>query len=107
MERMDGRKGKRKKEERKKEERKEERPTQGCHSSPGWGWVAYVYWLFDAGVSVRNVAWEGAAGESFTRGVAPGVKDAIICADKFEADTSGEGGKGVALIEHGFHSRHI
>ena len=102
MERMDGRKGKRK-----KEERKEERPTQGCHSSPGWGWVAYVYWLFDAGVSVRNVAWEGAAGESFTRGVAPGVKDAIICADKFEADTSGEGGKGVALIEHGFHSRHI
>lgn len=101
MERMDGRKGKRK-----KEERKEERPTQGCHSSPGWGWVAYVYWLFDAGVSVRNVAWEGAAGESFARGVAPSAGEVIICA-KSELGACGEGGKRATVLKHGAHTCHL
>ena len=52
--------------------------------------------LFNAGVGVRNVAWKGAVGESFAGGVLPGAVEVIICADEFEADTSGEGDKGGA-----------
>lgn len=42
--------------------------------------------LADTGVGIRDVAWERAAGESFTSGVAPGAGDAIICASKSEID---------------------
>ena len=52
--------------------------------------------LFDAGIGVRNVAWKGAVGESFAGGVLSGAVEVIICADEFEADTSGEGDKGGA-----------
>ena len=103
----DGREGKnrirkeeKEKEERKKKEkegrRKKNAPPMAAVAAMGGACVAYVYWLFDTGVSIRDVTWEGAvaicAGKSFSCGVLPGAKEVIICADEFEVDTSGEGG---------------
>lgn len=63
--------------------------------------------LFDAGIGVRDVAWERASGESFARGVAPGARDVIIYAGKSEISAGGEGGKGSASREDEFHICHL
>lgn len=84
------------KEKEKKKKEKKSAPSMAATAALDGACVAYVYWLFDTGVSIRDVAWKIAvaicAGKSFSCGVLPSAKEVIICADEFEVDTSGEDG---------------
>lgn len=59
--------------------------------------------LSDTGVGVSYVAWKIAGRECFAGCVLPGAGEGIICADEFEADAGGEGGKPAAAFEHAAH----
>lgn len=83
------RKGERRGRKRKRRKRKKRIP----HAAQRHGGLGLIC---DFGIGVCNVTWEISGGECFTRGVAPGAGEIIICAYKFEADADGEGGEGIA-----------
>ena len=80
----------------KKEEKKKKAPPHAAQRHGG-GLTC------DFGIGVCNVTWEIAVGECFTRGVAPGAGETIICTGKFELGTCNDSRQAVTAVKHPVH----